>query len=49
MNHNGCTSRTQMTEAAGMQKIYRWLADNHMDEHVLVLTSSDNNLGVESD
>lgn len=50
MNHNGYTfSRTQLAEVAAMQKVYPWPADNHMDEHVLLLTSSDNNLRGESD
>lgn len=50
MNHNGYTfSGTQVAEVAGMQKVYPWPADNHMDEQVLFLTSFDNNLGVESD
>lgn len=50
MNHNGYTfSGIQLAEVAGMQNVYPWPADNHMDEHVLVLTSSDNNLGGKSD
>lgn len=32
-----------------MQEVYPWPADKHMDEQVLVLTSSDNNLEGESD
>lgn len=40
---------SKLAEVAGMQKVYPWPADNQMDEHVLVLTSSDNNLGGESD
>lgn len=50
MKDDGYTcSETQLVVVAGMQKVYPWPTDNYMDEHVLVLISSDDNQGDQSD
>jgi len=39
---------THLSVVANMQKVYPWPTDSYIDEHVLVLPSSDNNQGDQS-